>query len=319
MNDSEESPEAESIHRGGLFYVPSQPEVIPISSSMLIRDRSMSLSTWNPPGLKKKIWGNQFPWFDSPGCYRTRNTKRGWINLRTGATSAAMERNRCRGFTAEGTTHHSRSLEKIFICSPNHWEEGSWSAVTPGVFVERTVKHAGRGPNACWRAVSGGCTTGRGWYKNQLCTGWRSWDVRSQGSWSDGHTEEEQRRMSYQVTIPKKFALDIEEDSTRHLWGCRKVPSEGPYVTRYNWLKNPQNCQETFSCLGSLLTKRWRTYDYKDSLSGIPCSSLDTQTSSHDVPLTGWLGHQQVSEKKATRVVANGPWQSLTSEQDNRG
>ena len=41
--------------------------------------------------------------------------------------------------------------------------------------------------------------------------------------------------MSYRVRrIQEKFALDIEEDLTPYFGGCRKDPSEGPYVTRYN-------------------------------------------------------------------------------------
>ena len=65
-----------------------------------------------------------------------------------------------------------------------------------------------------------------------------------------------------------------------------------PYVTRYNyidWTRTHKIARNSF-CLGSFLTTRSRRYDdYKDSLSEIPFSSLDTQTRSHEVQLTSWL------------------------------
>ena len=61
MNDSGEFQEVESNHSGRLSHVPSQPEVIPSSSSMLSRDKRLPSDTW------KRFFGHQFSTFGSPG------------------------------------------------------------------------------------------------------------------------------------------------------------------------------------------------------------------------------------------------------------
>ena len=94
-----------------------------------------------------------------------------------------------------------------------------------------------------------------------------------------------------------------------------------PHVTRYTWhqTRTHKNARNSF-CLRTFLTTRSRRYDdYKDSLSEIPFSSLCTQTRSHEVLLTGWLWAKQLSEQSAIHMTENGLWQSLTSEQDNKG
>ena len=53
MNDSGEFQEVESNH------VPSQPEVIPSSRSMLSRYKRFPLETWNPSGFLENAFGNQ--------------------------------------------------------------------------------------------------------------------------------------------------------------------------------------------------------------------------------------------------------------------
>ena len=60
MNDSGELQEVESNHSGRLSYVPSQPEVIPSSRSMLSCDRRLPLGTWNMSGPQENVLGNQF-------------------------------------------------------------------------------------------------------------------------------------------------------------------------------------------------------------------------------------------------------------------
>ena len=67
MNDSGEFQEVESNHSGRLSHVPSQPEVIPGSSSMLGRDKRLPFDTWNAPGLQENVFGNQFSTLGSPG------------------------------------------------------------------------------------------------------------------------------------------------------------------------------------------------------------------------------------------------------------
>ena len=66
MNDSSEFQEVDSNHSGRLSYVPSQPEVIPSSSSLLSRDKRLPFDTWNSPGLQEHVFGNQFSTFGSP-------------------------------------------------------------------------------------------------------------------------------------------------------------------------------------------------------------------------------------------------------------
>ena len=47
MNDSGEFQEVESNYGGNSCHVPSQPAIIPSPQSMLSRDRSMPVDTWN--------------------------------------------------------------------------------------------------------------------------------------------------------------------------------------------------------------------------------------------------------------------------------
>ena len=67
MNDSGEFQEVESNHGGRLSHGPSQPEVIPSSSSMLSRDRRLLFDTWTSPGLQENVFGNQFSTVGAPG------------------------------------------------------------------------------------------------------------------------------------------------------------------------------------------------------------------------------------------------------------
>ena len=60
MNDSGEFQEVESNHSGRLSHLPSQPEVIPSSSSTMSRDKRLPLDTWNAPGLQENVFGNEF-------------------------------------------------------------------------------------------------------------------------------------------------------------------------------------------------------------------------------------------------------------------
>ena len=74
-------------------------------------------------------------------------------------------------------------------------------------------------------------------------------------------------------------------------------------------------------CLGSDLTTRsGRHDDYKDSLSEILFFFGTRHKQGHmKCKLTGWLWAKQLSEQSAFHIPENGLWQSLTSEQDNRG
>ena len=65
MSDSGEFQEVESNHSGRLSHVPSQPEVIPSSSSMLSRDKRLPLDTRNASGPQENVFCNQFSTFDS--------------------------------------------------------------------------------------------------------------------------------------------------------------------------------------------------------------------------------------------------------------
>ena len=68
MNDSGEFQEVESNHSGRLSHVPSQPEAIPSSSSMLSRDKSVPFfDAWDSLGLQENFFGNQFSTYGSPG------------------------------------------------------------------------------------------------------------------------------------------------------------------------------------------------------------------------------------------------------------
>ena len=48
-------------------HVPSQPEVIPSSSSMLSRDKRQPCDSWNALGLQENAFGSQFSTVGSPG------------------------------------------------------------------------------------------------------------------------------------------------------------------------------------------------------------------------------------------------------------
>ena len=67
MNDSGKFQEVESNHSGRLLHVPSQPEAIPSSSSMLSRGKSVPFDAWNSHGLQENVFGEQFSTFGSPG------------------------------------------------------------------------------------------------------------------------------------------------------------------------------------------------------------------------------------------------------------
>ena len=54
MSDSGEFQKAESNHSGRLSHVPSQPEVVSSSSSVLSRDKRLPFDTWNALGLQVK-------------------------------------------------------------------------------------------------------------------------------------------------------------------------------------------------------------------------------------------------------------------------
>ena len=66
MDDSGESREVESNPGGRLSHVPSQPAMIPSSSSMLSRDKRLPIDTWNAPRLQENFCGNQFSTLGSP-------------------------------------------------------------------------------------------------------------------------------------------------------------------------------------------------------------------------------------------------------------
>ena len=48
-------------------HVPSQPEAIPSSFSMLSRDKSVPFDAWNSHGLQENGFGKHFSTFGSPG------------------------------------------------------------------------------------------------------------------------------------------------------------------------------------------------------------------------------------------------------------
>ena len=66
MSDSGEFQEVKSNHSGRLSHVPSQPEMVPSSSSILSRDTRLPFDTWNTSGLQGKVFGNQFTTFGLP-------------------------------------------------------------------------------------------------------------------------------------------------------------------------------------------------------------------------------------------------------------
>ena len=66
MNDSREFQDFQSICSGKLSHVPSQPAIVPCPRSMLSRDRSMPLDTWNLSGTQGNVFfGNPRLMFDS--------------------------------------------------------------------------------------------------------------------------------------------------------------------------------------------------------------------------------------------------------------
>ena len=66
MNDSGDFQVVESNHGGRLSFIPSQPAMIPSSSSMLSCDKRLPFDTWNAPGLQENVFGHQFCTFGSP-------------------------------------------------------------------------------------------------------------------------------------------------------------------------------------------------------------------------------------------------------------
>ena len=58
MSDSGKFQDFESNYSGHLSHVPSQPAVVPSPRSMLSRDRSMPLDTWNLPETQGNVCGN---------------------------------------------------------------------------------------------------------------------------------------------------------------------------------------------------------------------------------------------------------------------
>ena len=58
INDSGDFQDVDSNHSGRLSYVSSKPAMIPSFPSMLSRDKSLPLDTWNTPGLQENVFGN---------------------------------------------------------------------------------------------------------------------------------------------------------------------------------------------------------------------------------------------------------------------
>ena len=58
-----------SDHSARLSHVPSQPEVIPSSSSMLSRDKRLPFDTWNAPGLQETFLVINFLHFVRPEIF----------------------------------------------------------------------------------------------------------------------------------------------------------------------------------------------------------------------------------------------------------
>ena len=56
--------DVEPNYSGRLSYVSSQLAMIPSSRSMLSRDKTLPLDTWNQSGLQENVFGNQFSTFD---------------------------------------------------------------------------------------------------------------------------------------------------------------------------------------------------------------------------------------------------------------
>ena len=65
VNDSTEFQDFQSICRGTLSHVPSQPAVVPSPRSMLSRDQSMPPETWNLSGREGNVLGNPRAMFGS--------------------------------------------------------------------------------------------------------------------------------------------------------------------------------------------------------------------------------------------------------------
>ena len=65
MSSPGEFQDIESNYSGRLSHVPSQPEMIPSSRSLLSRDKRLPLDAWNQSGVQENVSGNQFSTFDS--------------------------------------------------------------------------------------------------------------------------------------------------------------------------------------------------------------------------------------------------------------
>ena len=169
MNDSEEFQEVESNHSGRLSHVPSQPEVIPSSSSILSRDKRLPFDTWNAPGLQENVLGNQIstvglPRNPSQGnslwC-RTQNTKRDRI-------SSTSNRNRDlfrkRGRAKQGHISNvdvcERAVDHEFVNTGGYFADPyGWTAKTAniGAAIRQTpTPHS----FSCWKIR----------FKNQVTT-----------------------------------------------------------------------------------------------------------------------------------------------------
>ena len=61
LNGSREFHDTESISSGKLSHVPSQPAVVPSPRSVLSRDQSLQLDTWNLSGRQGNVYSSQIP------------------------------------------------------------------------------------------------------------------------------------------------------------------------------------------------------------------------------------------------------------------
>ena len=66
INSSGEFQDNESNYSGRLSHVSSQPAMIPSSRSLLSRNKSLPLDTWNQSGVQENVFGNEFFTLDSP-------------------------------------------------------------------------------------------------------------------------------------------------------------------------------------------------------------------------------------------------------------
>ena len=65
MNDPGEFQDIESNYNGKFAHVPSQPALVPSPRSMLSRDQSLQLDTWNFSETQGNVFGNPRSMFDS--------------------------------------------------------------------------------------------------------------------------------------------------------------------------------------------------------------------------------------------------------------